>query len=97
MHKLETKILKNLLEVYGEEDQLLQAMGECGELVGVTQNYLRAQKYGYKKEKFIDVLSEAVDVYFMMQQIREMDPSMFDYLCTQKEIKLFQKISKEPP
>ena len=97
MRLLESKILDDLLEQYGEEEQLLQAMGECGELVAVIQNYLRAEKYGHRKETLKDVLNEAVDVFFMVQQIRSLSPAMFDYICSQKEIKVLQKISKEPP
>jgi len=95
--QLNQQLLKDLLDKYGEEEQLLQAMGECGELVAVIQNYLRALKYGHRQEKFADVLAEAVDVFFMVQEIREMDPAMFDYICSQKEINVMQKITKEPP
>jgi hypothetical protein len=97
MYKLERELLQQLLEKYGEEEQLLQAMGECGELIAVTQNYLRAKKYKHRQETFADVLSEAVDVFFMVQQIREMDPAMFDYICSQKVIKIYSKIEKETP
>ena len=38
---LEPELLNQLIDKYGEEEQLLQASGECGELVAVIQNYLR--------------------------------------------------------
>ena len=97
MFQIEDEVLKTLIEKYGEEEQLLQAMGECGELVAVIQNYLRAKKYKHRKEKLTDVLDEAVDVFFMVQQIRHLWPAMFDYICSQKIIKVYQKFEKEIP
>lgn len=95
MFKIERELLQELLKKYGEEEQLLQAMGECGELVAVIQNYLRAKKFKHRQETFANVLDEAVDVFFMVQQIREMDPAMFDYICSQKIIKVYSKMEKE--
>ena len=97
MFQIEDDVLKTLIDKYGEEEQLLQAMGECGELVAVIQNYLRAQKYGHRTEKITDVLNEAVDVFFMVQQIRHLWPAMFDYICSQKIIKVYTKLEKEIP
>jgi hypothetical protein len=97
MYKLERELLQQLLEKYGEEEQLLQAMGECGELVAVIQNYLRAKKFKHRSETLGHVIDEAVDVFFMVQQIRELDPAMFDYICSQKHIKILTKIEKEHP
>lgn len=97
LFKIEREILQKLLEIYGEEEQLLQTMGECGELVAVIQNYLRAKKYKHRQETFAHVLDEAVDVFFMIQQVREMDPAMFDYICSQKIIKVYKKLEKERP
>ena len=97
LFQLERELLQQLLEKYGEEEQLLQSMGECGELVAVIQNYLRAKKFKHRQETFGHVLNEAVDVFFMVQQIREIDPAMFDYICSQKYIKVLQKMDKERP
>jgi len=97
MKLIEQDILQKLLDKYGEEEQLLQASGECGELIAVIQNYLRAKKFKHRTETLPDVIEEAVDVFFMVQQIRSLDPAMFDYICSQKEIKVLQKLSKEPP
>lgn len=91
MLALPQELLRNLLEKYGEEDQLLQTSGECGELVAVIQNYLRAKKYGRRTETMKDVIEEAVDVFFMVQQIREMDPALFDYIASQKAVAVIQK------
>lgn len=97
MYQIEDELLTKLIEKYGEEEQLLQAMGECGELVAVIQNYLRAKKFKHRQETFSDVLSEAVDVFFMVQQIRRLSPAMFDYICSQKIIKVYSKLEKENP
>lgn len=97
MFELEPELLKKLLDVYGEEEQLFQTSGECGELIGKIQNYHRAKKFKHRQETFAHVLDEAVDVFFMIQQIREMDPAMFDYMCSQKVIKIYQKLEKEKP
>jgi hypothetical protein len=97
MYEIDSDLLKLLLKKYGEEEQLLQTMGECGELVAVIQNYLRAKKYKHRQETFANVLNEAVDAFFMIQQIRAMDPVMFDYLCSQKIIKVYSKLEKENP
>ena len=94
MHLLDEKFLLDLLRKYGEEEQLLQTSGECGELIAVIQNYLRAIKYKHRSETLGDVLAEAVDVFFMVQQIRIMSPAMFDYLCIQKETKVRTKVLK---
>ncbi len=92
---LPDQLLNDVLTKYGQEEQLLQASGECGELVAAIQNYLRAKKYGHRTETFADVLDEAVDVFFMVQQIRFMDPALFDYICVAKEAKVYRKIDNE--
>jgi len=92
---IEKETLQKLIDKYGEEEQLLQAMGECGELVAVIQNYLRAKKYGHRHETMADVIEEAVDVFFMVQQIRHIDPALFDYTITQKLTKVYRKLEKE--
>lgn len=94
-YEIEPELLDQLIEKYGEEEQLLQTMGECGELVAVIQNYLRAIKYKHRKESIVDVINEAVDVFFMIQQIRNIDPALFDYACSQKIMKVYKKLKNE--
>lgn len=84
MLKLPDELLKTMLDKYGDEEQILQTMGECGELIAVMQNYLRAQKFGVRTESWKDVVEEAVDVFFMIQQVRYANPKMFDAMCKQK-------------
>ena len=94
MISLPSAVLNSLLETYGEEEQLLQATGECGELVAVIQNYLRAIKYGRRTETIKDVMEEAVDVFFMVQQIRAIDPLMFDEISSEKAVAVILKSQK---
>ena len=95
MRILKPSLLQAIVDEYGDEEQLLQAMGECGELVAVIQNYLRSIKFGVKKTSLVEVLEEAVDVYFMVQQIRHMDPYLFDQLCEEKLKKVKEKMQNE--
>ena len=95
MKKLERELLQTILKKYGAEEQLIQTMGECGELIAVIQNYRRAVKFGHREETFNEVLEEAVDVYMMVQQIREMQPLLFDELFDKKKKKILQKLRVE--
>ena len=95
MFILPKELLNKFLEKYGEDEQLQQAMGECGELIAACQNYHRAKMYGYKSTSKSDLLREAVDVYFMIQQIRNMDPDLFDLLCQSKLKKVINKFKNE--
>jgi hypothetical protein len=97
MYEIDKDLLKQILKKYGEEEQLLQTMGECGELIAKAQNYLRAKKFKRRQETFSDVLGEAVDVFFMIQQIRAMNPEMFDYICSQKVVGVYMKFENENP
>ncbi len=89
--------LQRIMEIYGEEEQLLQTSGECGELVAVIQNYLRAKKYKHRTETLSDVMEEAVDVFFMVQQVRYMDAYLFDSICNSKVTAIMRKIDNEDP
>ena len=95
MFRLSDELIQRILDKYGEDEQLRQAMGECGELIAVCQNYHRAQKYGHRSETLKNVMEEAVDVYFMIQQIRLLDKQLFDLLCEVKQIKIMEKLFNE--
>jgi hypothetical protein len=97
MKTLPFELLHRLLDKYGEDEQLRQAMGECGELIAACQNYHRAQEYGHRVETLSVVIEEAVDVYFMIQQIRVLDPEAFDELCDAKVGKILAKFHNENP
>jgi len=89
------ELLQQLVDKYGVEEQLLQTSGECGELVAIIQNYLRAVKYGHRTETLADVVEEAVDVFFMCQQIRFLDRQLFDSIAHSKQTKIYRKIDNE--
>jgi hypothetical protein len=97
MKLLPKDLLYNLLTKYGEDEQLRQAMGECGELIAACQNYHRAQTYGHRTETLSVVIEEAVDVFFMTQQIRILNPEYFDELCDKKLKKVLAKFKNEVP
>ena len=97
MKLLESKLLTKIINKYGEDAQLQQTMGECGELIAVIHNYLRAKTYGHRTETLDDVLEEAVDVHNMIQQIRHMDPLRFDEIFEQKKQKVLKKLNVENP
>lgn len=97
MEQLSEDLLKKMLETYGEDEQLRQAMGECGELIAVLQNYHRAQVYKHRGETLIGVMEEAVDVYFMIQQIRSLNPALFDKVCQRKLQEVLRKFDNEKP
>jgi hypothetical protein len=92
---LEPELLRRMIDKYGEDEQLRQAMGECGELIAACQNYHRATKYGHREETIADVIEEAVDVYFMVQQIRHIAPLLFDEFCNLKLEKVMTKLTYE--
>lgn len=94
---LSEELLGEIIRTYGIEEQFRQTMGECGELIAALQNYYRAERYGHRKETIEDVMEEAVDVYFMIQQIRSLNPELFDTLCFVKKKKILQKLRFEEP
>jgi hypothetical protein len=77
-------LYKKCLERWGEKSQIHQAMGECGEFIADAQNFNRG-KIGLES-----LLGEAVDVYIMMLQMRELDPELFDEL-KEKTLKRIQE------
>ncbi|MCF8019881.1 MAG: hypothetical protein K9L62_10820 [Vallitaleaceae bacterium] len=93
--QIEGDVLQTLLDTFGMEEQLLQTSGECGKLIAVIQNYLRAVKFKHRSETFADVIDKLVDVYFMIQQIRHIDPELFDETCKSKMIKVYRKLEDE--
>ena len=95
MLTLDPELLDRFLKKYGEDEQLRQTMGECGELIAECQNYYRAKRYGHRQETIVGVIEEAVDVYFMIQEIRHMAPLLFDEMCSVKLEKVLTKLANE--
>jgi hypothetical protein len=92
---LDDDLLGKIISKYGKQEQLRQAMGECGELIAVIQNYYRSVTFGHRTETFTHVAEEAVDVFFMIQQIRNMEPKLFDAICKSKQQKVIEKVLHE--
>jgi len=92
MIELDPDLIKKLVEKYGEDEQLRAAMGECGEFIAAAQNYHRSIKYGQKVETLNHLIEEAVDVYFLMQQVRFLDSELFDKLCKLKVDKVIGRL-----
>ena len=95
MITIDIEILEILLERYGEDEQTRQAMGECGEFIAEAQNYYRAKKYGHRSETLDDMMGEAVDVYYMMLQMRHINPELFDKIAMKKYIKIYEKATRD--
>lgn len=95
MRFLTDELLEELLDKYGEDEQIRQAVGEMGEFIAVAQNYHRAQKFGHRTEELSDLMNEAADVFFMIQQIRAIDRVLFDKFCELKETKVLRKLDNE--
>ena len=85
LHELSKVVLDKFYELEGEKSQLLQTSGECAELIAVIQNYIRNEGTAKKKITIQDVMEETVDVYFMIQQIRNLNPEMFDKIFFKKK------------
>lgn len=94
MKDIDPKILGKLIDKYGEDEQMRQAMGECGEFIAAAQNYYRAKKYRHRSETLYDMMEEAVDVYFMMLQARHIDPDLFDLIAKRKYKKIYKKATR---
>jgi len=95
MKNIDPEILGLLMVKYGEDEQCRQAMGECGEFIAAAQNYYRAKTYGHRSETLEDMIEEAVDVYFMMLQVRYIDEEMFDEIAEKKYEKIKRKALRE--
>lgn len=91
MKGISSDVIKLLMDRFGEEEQTRQAMGECGEFIAAAQNYHRAKKFGDREESLKDLMSEVVDVYLMMVQMRHLDTDLFDEICENKQALITQK------
>jgi hypothetical protein len=94
MQTLDDGILTACIDKWGAYEQLHQAMGECGEFVAVAQNYYRTLKFGSRNTTIEEFMSEVVDVVFMMQQMRIIDPKLYDEIFEQKKQSLLKRLAK---
>jgi len=92
MFALCNELIESLSRRYGQDEQIRAAVGECGEFIAAAQNFHRAQKYGQRTETLETLMEEAVDVYFLMQQMRFINPDMFDRICLEKIDKVIKRL-----
>ena len=89
-------ILKKCLDKWGIDSQVDLAIEEIGELIeqlGKTISSINKYKRG--RIKRYEVLEECVDVFFMMQQIRIVDPKTFDKISEYKLLRLEEILNKK--
>jgi hypothetical protein len=94
MVEVPKEVLGILEEYYGVEAQVRQAIGECGEFIGIAHNFDRSRRFKTRDVPLSEMLEEAVDVFFMMQQMRSFNPVMFDELCALKLEDIIKKSEK---
>lgn len=83
--------LKNAVDVFGEQPQLIMAMEEMAELIQAISKYIR----GKSNEE--NIAEEIADVEIMLAQLRYIfnNSSKVDFYCTHKINKLQDLIAKK--
>lgn len=71
------KTVNDIAEHYGTEDQAMQTMEECGELIQALNKYLRATGKGQKTDirmiaAYHGVVEEMADVLIMILQMKHL-------------------------
>ena len=89
---LTESIFQAALDKYGEDEQIFQAMGECGEFVAAAQNYRRTKYFSRTDTKLVDLMEEVVDTFIMMCQIRHIDVELFDAIYETKALRIKRKL-----
>lgn len=69
MHK---ELLNKAIDTYGIEEQLLQTVEECAELIQAINKWRRAQNRESIKDAVDHLAEEAADVIIMIEQIKIM-------------------------
>lgn len=83
------------IEVWGQPDQLVQSMGECGEFVEVFGRYIATvgRHFQGRDPDLDDVVEEAADVVILMLQVRELvGGERFDSVLKRKFDKFSTKV-----
>jgi hypothetical protein len=97
MNEEDRKLCKDAIALWGKETQLDMAIEECAELINAIVKHRRNRASGN------EIIEEAVDVEFMLQQIRVMfdypikvlqDETVWDDLSKQKRVRLKEMIAK---
>lgn len=93
-----TEACLSAIEVWGQPDQLVQSMGECGEFVEVFGRYIATvgRHFQGRDPDLDDVAEEAADVVILMLQIRELvGGEKFDSVLERKFKKFSSKVYRE--
>ncbi len=82
-------LYKKALDVWGEDAQIGMVIEECGELLSAINKLER----GRVTEE--DFMEEVVDVYIMMNQMRELNKDLFDKIYKYKINRIRNKLNKK--
>ena len=78
------------IEVWGQAEQLIQSMGECGEYTAEVGRHFQG-----RDPELNNVLDEAADVVILMMQVRELVGSeKFDQVLSRKFEKFRLKVNQ---
>ena len=76
------------IKLWGQPEQLVQAMGECGEFIAEVGRHFQG-----RDPELNNVAEEAADVIILMMQVRELvGASKFDYVLETKFKKFVNKL-----
>jgi len=92
---IEFDILEKCVEKWGPEFQVELAIEEIGELIEQLGNTLKhINQYKRGRIDRDDMMEEFVDVFLMMQQMRAIDPKLFDDISEYKLKRLKERLEK---
>lgn len=83
------------IKVWGQSDQLVQSMGECGEFMEVFGRYVATvgRHFQGRDPELDDIATEAADVIILMMQVRELvGGDRFDCVLRRKFEKFSTKV-----
>lgn len=85
-----TEACLTAIKVWGQSEQLIQSMGECGEYIAEVGRYFQGRDPDLSK-----VLEEAADVVILMMQVRELvGVDRFDEVLSKKFGKFSSKVNQ---
>lgn len=64
------ELLEKAIDTYGIEEQLLQTVEECAELIQAINKWRREKGWVERKDALDHLAEEAADVIIMMEQIK---------------------------
>ena len=92
---IDNDILKKCIDKWGANFQVELAVEEIGELVEQLGSTLKSINQ-YKRDRIgmERLMEEFVDVFLMMQQMRAIDPKLFDDISEYKLKRLKERLEK---